>query len=87
MARLPAERSATRAARSMGPPDRTADQWRRPSDRPHRNPYDAGATHPPLRLLSIWRWRRQGPPTLKIGRRVMYRPVDVRNWIDAHEIR
>ena len=29
------------------------------------------------RTLERWRWLRQGPPYIKTGRRVLYRPEDI----------
>jgi excisionase family DNA binding protein len=31
-----------------------------------------------------WRCRREGPPGLKIGGRVRYRPDDLEQWIEEH---
>lgn len=33
--------------------------------------------------LANWRWRKYGPPYLKVGRRVEYRQDDVDAWRDA----
>lgn len=35
------------------------------------------------RTLERWRWRRQGPAYLKVGRRVVYRLEDVEAFEDA----
>lgn len=32
------------------------------------------------RTLQRWRWRRQGPPYVKLGRRVAYRANDIDEW-------
>lgn len=38
-----------------------------------------------LSVASVRRWRqlRQGPPFLKIGSAVRYRPQDVTSWLEA----
>jgi len=33
--------------------------------------------------LRNWRWRGDGPPYLKIGRRVRYRLVDLADYLDG----
>jgi hypothetical protein len=33
--------------------------------------------------LANWRWRGEGPPYLRVGRRVRYRLVDVAAYLDA----
>ena len=35
----------------------------------------------PMRTLEAWRWRRIGPPYVKLGKRVGYRPEDIREWL------
>jgi len=35
----------------------------------------------PVRTLEAWRYRREGPPYVKVGRRIRYRSVDLENWI------
>lgn len=37
----------------------------------------------PANTLRFWRQRREGPPSFKLGRRVMYRRADVDAWIEA----
>lgn len=37
----------------------------------------------PVATLRDWRLRGIGPKSARIGRRVAYRPEDVRAWIDA----
>lgn len=32
------------------------------------------------RTLEAWRWRRQGPPHLKIGGRILYRIEDIETF-------
>jgi excisionase family DNA binding protein len=36
----------------------------------------------PLKTLYQWRHRSEGPPALKIGRHLRFRPVDVAAFID-----
>lgn len=31
--------------------------------------------------LRQWRYKREGPPFVKLGRRIMYRPEDVARWL------
>jgi predicted DNA-binding transcriptional regulator AlpA len=38
----------------------------------------------PRETLVYWRRTGDGPRWAKIGRRVVYRPEDVRSWIDSH---
>lgn len=33
------------------------------------------------KALSIRRWRGGGPPFVRLGRRVFYRPEDVQEWL------
>jgi predicted DNA-binding transcriptional regulator AlpA len=40
-----------------------------------------------VKSLQAWRVRGGGPPYVKVGRLVRYRPDDVREWIDARIIR
>jgi excisionase family DNA binding protein len=35
----------------------------------------------PTETLRYWRWRGEGPPSFKIGRRVLYSRDDVERWI------
>jgi hypothetical protein len=37
-------------------------------------------------LLRKWRKSGQGPPFVRCGRNVYYRPAAVREWVIAHEI-
>lgn len=37
----------------------------------------------PLATLYQWRYRRVGPPSLKVGRHVRYRRADVNAWVDG----
>jgi predicted DNA-binding transcriptional regulator AlpA len=37
----------------------------------------------PLDTLYYWRHRGEGPPALKVGRHLRYRPEDVRRWLDS----
>ncbi|WP_432083003.1 helix-turn-helix domain-containing protein [Streptomyces sp. WAC 04229] len=36
--------------------------------------------------LYVWRHRRQGPPSFRMGRRVMYRITALDAWVCAQEI-
>ena len=40
----------------------------------------------PVRTLEQWRWRRIGPPFVKLGKRVGYRPEDVQAWLAARRV-
>ncbi|MDT0464820.1 helix-turn-helix transcriptional regulator [Streptomyces gibsoniae] len=35
--------------------------------------------------LYVWRHRRQGPPSFRMGRRVMYRITALDSWVQAQE--
>lgn len=35
--------------------------------------------------LYVWRHRRQGPPSFRMGRRVMYRVAALDDWVDQQE--
>lgn len=37
----------------------------------------------PENTLRFWRTQGTGPPSAKIGRRVVYREADLKAWIDA----
>ena len=37
----------------------------------------------PEQTLYAWRTRGEGPPGLRVGRYVRYRPRDVEAWLDA----
>jgi excisionase family DNA binding protein len=36
----------------------------------------------PVTTLYLWRSRGQGPPGLKVGRRIRYRAADVTRWLE-----
>lgn len=36
----------------------------------------------PVRTIYAWRYKRQGPPGLRIGRYLRFRPTAVRAWLD-----
>lgn len=36
------------------------------------------------RTLQHWRWKGGGPPFVKLGAAVRYRPADLVAWLDAH---
>jgi hypothetical protein len=40
----------------------------------------------PIRTLAQWRYRREGPPYLKVGGSIRYRTVDVERWLDAQRV-
>lgn len=42
----------------------------------------AAATRRPVATLRYYRSRGEGPPSFRLGRRVLYRAEDVRAWID-----
>jgi hypothetical protein len=37
--------------------------------------------------LAAWRNRRQGPPYLKVGRLVFYRPSHLKEWLESRIVR
>ena len=37
----------------------------------------------PKRTVEDWRQRGGGPPTVKLGRHIRYRPADVEEWLAA----
>lgn len=39
------------------------------------------------RTLENWRWKREGPSYIKLGRSIRYRKTDVENWIKANIVR
>jgi len=41
----------------------------------------AMALHLSVRTLERWRVSGDGPPFVKAGRRVLYRPADIDSWI------
>ncbi len=41
----------------------------------------------PVETLAQWRYRRQGPAYVKLGRRVVYRTADLDAWMDANTVR
>jgi excisionase family DNA binding protein len=36
----------------------------------------------PTSTIHFWRGRKQGPPAVKVGRRLMFRANDVAAWLD-----
>ena len=40
----------------------------------------------PVETLRYWRWRGEGPPSFKIGRRVVYDSDALEAWIDAQRL-
>ena len=39
----------------------------------------------PVETLRYWRWRGEGPPAFKVGRRVMYRRSALEAWLAERE--
>ena len=39
----------------------------------------------PVGTLYRWRFRREGPATMRIGRYLRYDPVDVARWIETRK--
>jgi len=37
----------------------------------------------PLATLYAWRYRREGPPAVKVGRHLRYRAEDVERWLSS----
>jgi excisionase family DNA binding protein len=37
----------------------------------------------PLATLYAWRYRREGPPAIKVGRHLRYRTQDVERWLNT----
>ena len=46
----------------------------------------AGKFKLPEKTLAEWRSRGIGPPYLKIGRHVRYRPVDIETWLVSQAV-
>ena len=38
----------------------------------------------PMATLAKWRFEKKGPPYHKLGRRVMYRPEDLEEYLHQH---
>ena len=36
----------------------------------------------PVATFYAWRYRRQGPPGLRVGKHLRYRSIDVEEWIE-----
>ncbi len=36
----------------------------------------------PVKTLYAWRYRRQGPPGLRVGKHLRYRRIDINEWIE-----
>jgi excisionase family DNA binding protein len=36
----------------------------------------------PVKTLYAWRYRRQGPPGLRVGKHLRYRRNDINEWIE-----
>jgi excisionase family DNA binding protein len=39
----------------------------------------------PPSTIHFWRGRKQGPPALKVGRRLMFRAADVARWLEGRQ--
>jgi hypothetical protein len=39
----------------------------------------------PVSTIHYWRGKEQGPPALKVGRRLRFRVVDVVRWLEERE--
>ena len=37
----------------------------------------------PVATVYAWRYRRQGPPGLRVGKHLRYRRIDVNDWING----
>ncbi|MFV9673690.1 MAG: helix-turn-helix domain-containing protein [Acidimicrobiia bacterium] len=37
----------------------------------------------PVATLYAWRYRRQGPPGLRVGKHLRYRRIDINEWING----
>lgn len=48
---------------------------------------DSGILPVTKETLDAWRYRRQGPPYVKVGRLVFYRPEEVRAWLARRVVR
>lgn len=40
----------------------------------------------PVKTLQQWRWKREGPAYIKVGRAVRYRRADVERWLDEQTV-
>lgn len=36
----------------------------------------------PVSTLYLWRARKEGPPAIKVGKHLRWRPADVDRWLD-----
>ena len=36
----------------------------------------------PIKTLYRWRYRREGPPALRVGRHIRYRRTDLEDWVN-----
>jgi predicted DNA-binding transcriptional regulator AlpA len=48
-------------------------------------PEAAALVRRPQETLRYWRWRGEGPPSFKIGRRVLYDRAELLAWITAQK--
>lgn len=39
----------------------------------------------PVKTIYDWRYRRVGPPGIKVGRSIRFRRTDVDKWLAAHK--
>lgn len=42
----------------------------------------AAMSRAPVETVRYWRWRGEGPPSFKVGRRVLYDRAAVERWLD-----
>jgi excisionase family DNA binding protein len=71
------ERTGRRATRSSGVETADAEQLE-----PLLSPTDVAAyLGVPVKTLYAWRYRREGPPALRVGRYVRYRRGDLEEWV------
>jgi DNA-binding transcriptional MerR regulator len=50
-------------------------------------PEAAAIVRRPQETLRYWRWRGEGPPSFKIGRRVVYDRDDLLRWVARQKLR
>lgn len=39
----------------------------------------------PVKTIYDWRYRRIGPPSVKVGRSIRFRRTDVERWLTEHK--
>lgn len=45
----------------------------------------AKALQVPITTLYQWRYKREGPPAMRVGRHLRYRMADVERWLTERE--